>query len=323
MSSRRQIGVIGLGIMGQRMLVRLAEHPRVGALAAWDPNSAAVAEAKKLHPGLKTAATAADVIGQRGLDGLYIASPPGSHLLYAHQGFDAGLAVFCEKPLTVDFAEGRRAIARIEAEKLRAAVNFSLGSSPGLAAMAAAVGDGSIGKPVRVEIELAFERWPRAWQSAAGRWLAERAEGGFSREVLSHFIFVLQRVLGRATVEDARPEHPADGISAETALKARLTAGGVPVTIDARVGGSLPDFNRMTMFASKGAIELHDWFGLRRRRDGGDWIAEGTPQGNRQIGQSAQLDQLAEMIDGRAHTLPGFAEALAVQETIETILKGR
>ncbi len=322
-SARKQIGIISLGVMGQRMLARLVEHPRALALVAWDPNPAAVAEAQKRYPGLRIAATPAEVIGAPALDCVYIASPPASHLAYAHQGFDAGLAVFSEKPLTVDFAAGRRAIARIETESRRAAVNFSLASSPGLAAMTAAVKDGSIGEPERVEIELAFDQWPRTWQAAAGRWLAERAEGGFSREVLSHFVFVLQRALGQATVEEARPDYPADGVHSERALKARLAAGGVPVTVEARVGGSHPDFNRMTLVGSAGAIEIHDWFGLRRRRNDGDWVSEGTAQSNRQTGQSGQLDQLAAMIEGRAHTLPSFAEALAVQETIEAILKGR
>jgi len=323
MSEPKHIGVISLGVMGQRMLARLAEHPRLRALVAWDPNPAAVAEMRKRYPGLGIAATPAEVIGTPALDCLYIASPPASHLAYAHQGFDARLAVFCEKPLTVDFAAGRKAIARIEAERQRASVNFSLASSPGLAAMKAAITDGSIGEPKRVEIELAFDRWPRTWQAAAGRWLAERAEGGFAREVLSHFIFVLQRALGQATVVEAEPDYPADGVGAERALQARLVASGVPVTVDAQVGGSLPDFNRMTLLGSAGAIEIHDWFGLRRRRKDGDWTAEGTAQSNRQIGQNAQLEQVAAMIAGRAQTLPSFAEALAVQETIETILKGR
>jgi predicted dehydrogenase len=319
-SERKQIGVISLGVMGQRMLARLAEHPRMRAIVAWDPNPAAVAEVKQRYPGLNIAATAAEVIGAPALDCLYIASPPASHLAYAHQGFDAGLAVFCEKPLTVDFAEGRKAIARIEAGRLRSGVNFSLATSPGLAAMKAAIGDGSIGKPARVEIELAFDQWPRTWQAAAGRWLAERAEGGFSREVLSHFVFVLQRALGQAKVEEAKPDYPAAGVASERGLQARLNAGGIPVTVDAKVGGELPDFNRMTLVGSAGAIEIHDWFGLRRRGKGGDWIAEGTPQSNRQIGQSGQLDQVAAMIEGKSHTLPSFAEALAVQETIEAIL---
>jgi predicted dehydrogenase len=323
MSETKQIGVISLGVMGQRMLARLAEPARARALVAWDPNPAVVAEVRQRYPGLRMAATAAEVIGTPALDCVYIASPPASHLAYAHQGFDAGLAVFCEKPLTVDFAAGREAVARIEAESRRAAVNFSLASSPGLAAMKAAISDGSIGAPERVEIELAFDQWPRTWQAAAGRWLAERAEGGFSREVLSHFVFVLQRVLGTAMVEEARPDYPADGVSAERALTATLQAGAVPVTIEAHVGGSQPDFNRMTLIGSAGAIEIHDWFGLRRRRNDGAWIDAGTPQSNRQIGQSGQLDQVVAMIEGRAHALPSFAEALAVQATIEAILKGR
>ena len=317
------IGIISLGVMGQRMLARMTQHPRLRAVVAWDPNPQVAAEVNRNHPGLRIAASAAEVIETQGLACVYIASPPASHLDYAHRGFDAGLAGFCEKPLTVDFAAGRKAIARIEAERCRAAVNFSLASSPGLAAVVAAIKDGAIGEPKLVEIELAFDQWPRGWQSAAGRWLAERAEGGFSREVLSHFVFVLQRALGPAVVAASKPDFPADGVAAERALTARLEAGGVPVTVAARVGGSHPDFNRLTLTGSAGAIELHDWFGLRRRHRDGDWLAEGTAQGNRQAGQAAQLDQLAAMIEGKAHTLPGFAEALAVQETIEAILKGR
>jgi predicted dehydrogenase len=256
-----------------------------------------------------------------GLRCVYIASPPDVHLEHAHAAFDADLAVFCEKPLTVDFAAGRAAIARIERERRRAGVNFSLASSPGLAAVCDAVKDGSIGTPQRVEIEVAFEKWPRAWQSAAGAWLAERVEGGFTREVISHFIFVLQRALGTAYVEDAEPAYPRDGTSAETALHARLTAGGLPVTVSGRIGGAHPDYNRFMLQGSNGAIELHDWFGLRHRRDHGGWQALRTPQENRQIGQGAQLDQLLALIEGHPHTLPGFSEALAVQQTIEAMLR--
>ena len=83
MSEPKQIGLISLGVMGQRMLVRLAEHARVRALLAWDPNPATMAAVGKRYPGLRLAATPADVIGAQGLDCLYIASPPASHLDYS------------------------------------------------------------------------------------------------------------------------------------------------------------------------------------------------------------------------------------------------
>jgi len=323
MSERIDLGVIGLGVMGRRMLARLAEHERLRAAIAWDPDPAAVAAARSEHPGLATAASAAAAIATPGLAALYVASPPATHLEHAERGFDRGLAVFSEKPLTVDFAHGRRVIERIAAERRRAAVNFSLASSPGLAALEAALRDDTIGDPARVEIEVAFAEWPRAWQAAAGRWLAERREGGFTREVLSHFVFVLQRALGSATVDEARPDYPADGIGAERGLVARLRAGGIPVLLSGRVGGTQPDFNRMTLVGRKGAVELHDWFGVRRRLGAGEWLAEASPQENRIAGQRRQLEQLVELIEGREHALPGFAEALAVQETIEALLRGK
>jgi predicted dehydrogenase len=322
MSAAIGIGIIGLGVMGQRMLARLEEHQRAKAVIAWDPDGNAVAATRARYPDLPIAADAASLLAAPGLACLYIASPPAAHLAHAEGGFDAGLAVFSEKPLTTDFAAAERLIARIGRERLRNAVNFSLASSPGLAALEAALQDGSIGAPRRLEIVVAFKEWPRAWQAAAGRWLAEREEGGFTREVLSHFVFVVQRALGPARISARRIDYPADGIGAERALAAELTVGGIPATIEGRVAGDHPDFNRLTLVGSKGALEIHDWFGLRRRAGEGAWQEEGGAQENRTLGQAHQLDQLVAMVEGRPHTLPSFAEALDVQRTIEILLKG-
>jgi len=320
------VGVIGLGVMGQRMLARLVEHPRLRAVRVWDADPAALARTLAAYPALTAAASAEDLIATSGLHTLYIATPPGPHMALANAAFDAGLAVLCEKPLTVDFAAARTTIARIERERLRAGVNFSLASSPGLQSVQAALAGGAadgLGPLQSVHIELAFAAWPRPWQAAAGAWLAERAEGGFSREVLSHFVFVLQRVLGPARVLSARPDYPADGRGAERALQARLDAGGVPVTVDARVGGDAEDHNRMVWQGRDGALALQAWFGLQQRRGDGPWQTLGEPAALRLQGQAAQLDQWAALVDGRPQGLPGFAEALAVQETIETLLAGR
>jgi predicted dehydrogenase len=321
MSEPLLVGLIGLGVMGQRMLARLAEHPRLRATTVWDADPAAMARTLAAYPQLQPAASAQTLISTPGLHTLYIATPPAPHMALANQAFDAGLAVFCEKPLTVDFDAARRTIARIDQQGQRAAVNFSLASSPGLAALQAAA-RGGIGQPQSVQIELAFARWPRPWQAAAGAWLAERAEGGFSREVLSHFIFVLQRVLGKAQVQSAQPDYPADGRSAETALRATLLASGVPVKVQAQVAGTVDDFNCMTLQGSTGAVELRDWFGLRQQTGDSPWQRLGDPAALRLRGQAEQLEQWVALIEGRPHSLPGFAEALAVQETIERLLQG-
>lgn len=323
------VGVIGLGVMGQRMLARLAQHPRLRATRVWDASAKTLAATLQAHPQLQAAESAEALIASPGLHSLYIATPPAAHLSLADAALDAGLAVLCEKPLTVDFAAARRSIARIEARRGRAAVNFSLASSPGLAALQSAFGAAAklpLGMLQEVQIELAFAAWPRPWQTGAGAWLSERAEGGFAREVLSHFIFVLQRVLGRAEVQASQVAYPADGRSAETALKARLLAAGVPVGVSGRVAADVPvpDHNRMLWVSGEGEIELSEWFGqARQRRGSGAWQPLGQSEALRASGQASQLDQWAAMIEGRSHSLPGFAEALAVQETIEALLAGR
>lgn len=329
MGDTLDIGLIGLGVMGQRMLARLAAHPRLRAAVVWDADPAAVARTLAAHPGCRAADSAAAVIAAPGLASLYIATPPGPHMALTEAAFDAGLAVLCEKPLTTDFDAARRCIARIAREGRRAAVNFSLASSPGLATLQSAWGGvaaGAFGTLQQVDIALAFAAWPRPWQAAAGAWLAQRVEGGFSREVLSHFIFVLQRVLGPAVVQRAQPVYPADGVGAETALTAQLLAGGVPVTVSARVGAGAPDdFNRMQWTGSHGGLALHDWFGLQQQLGAGpgpDWQALGDPATLRAEGQVDQLAQWVAMIEGRPHGLPGYAEALAVQQTIEALLAG-
>lgn len=325
MSDFLDVGVIGLGVMGQRMLARLAGHPRLRATHIWDADPSAVARARADHPSLTVAADAKSLMATSGLASLYIATPPAAHLALSHRAFDAGLAVLCEKPLTTDFAAARLALARIEREGQRAAVNFSLASSPGLAALQAAWRQqpgGPIGTALAARIELAFAAWPRPWQAAAGLWLRQRAEGGFSREVLSHFVFVLQRVLGVAQVSQSAPVYPDDGLGAETALAATLQAGGIPITIEARIGGDADDHNRLTLTGSEGEIELRGWFGVVLRRAGAGEQSLGDPAALRSQGQADQLTQWVALIEGREHSLPGYAEALAVQQTIEALLAG-
>jgi len=326
MQALLNIGVIGLGVMGQRMLERLQGHEQLRVVSAWDASSAAVAAALARWPHLHIAPNAAAVIRHPSLHGLYIATPPAAHMPLSEQAFDAGLSVFCEKPLTTDFAAGQACVDRIHAQGHRAAVNFALASSPGLALLQTNFGAASrlpLGALQEVELELAFAAWPRPWQAGAGAWLSERSEGGFTREVLSHFIFVLQRVLGPARVAAQRVSYPGDGRGAETVLRAELMADGVPIRISGRVDpeAGAADINRMLWRTAEGEIELRQWFTEIEQRRFGALQPLPDPVALRATAQADQLHQWAAMTEGQSHSLPGYAESLAVQQTIEALLK--
>lgn len=314
------IGILGLGVMGERMLRNLGKHPAFVVAAAWDPAPAAAEKLRSIAPNTRFADDAADLIGDPQVGCVYIAAPPSAHLAYAAAGFSAGKAVLCEKPLAIDLAAGRATAARVEVEQRRAAINFPFASAPAVRAIAAGLKTGELGPLQRLEIEVAFARWPRAWQAPAA-WLGRREEGGFVREVLSHFVFLTQRLLGPVVIEECRVDYPEDGISAERAITARLTAGRVPVSVRGHVGGAIEDMNRWVLTAANGAFELHDWYSLKRRINGG-WLEVDFGEGSvRERSYMAQLDALDAMLAGKPHALPSFREGLAVQECIEAMLR--
>jgi predicted dehydrogenase len=316
------IGIIGLGVMGERMLRNLQKHPAFTVVSAWDPAGGAARKLAAIEPRARFARDAVDVAGDPGVACVYIASPPAGHLACAELAFDHGKAVLAEKPLAIDLDAGRVSVARVEREHRLAAVNFPFASAPAVRAIAAAMRSGEVGRVIRVDVEVSFARWPRAWQETA-RWLAGRAEGGFVREVLSHFVFLTQRLFGPLRLREAHVDYPGDGRSAETAITARLDAGAVPVTITGRVGGDAPDFNRCVTHGRNGAFELHDWYSLKRRING-SWLDIDFGEGatDRERSYRAQLDTLDAMLSGKPHTLASFREGLVVQECIEAMLSG-
>ncbi|MFN7332519.1 MAG: Gfo/Idh/MocA family protein, partial [bacterium] len=178
MPSPVTLGIIGLGIMGERLLRAALEHASesVTPVAVWDPAPAAATRLAGISGAPRMLATPDAVIAA--CDCLYIAAPPAAHIPLADAAIAANRSVFIEKPLATSLTEARAFVARAEAASARAAVNFPMASSPAVAQLAAwraAI------TPESLAIEVAFPTWPRGWQQAAASWLAKRAEGGFTR----------------------------------------------------------------------------------------------------------------------------------------------
>jgi predicted dehydrogenase len=317
-----RIGIVGAGIMGRRMADRVAAHPGFELVAAWDPDETAMAALRKAHPSVDTAPDAAALVARDDVDCVYIAAPPARHAAHAHAAFDRGKAVFVEKPLTVDDAEGAALVDRAARERRKAAVNFSLASARAFRKTVDVIGTGVLGPIVRVDIHARFRQWPRGWQHGAASWLAGGREGGFTREVVSHFMFTTHRLTGPVEVLSAQVERP-DPQSAETAIAAEMRAGDVKVTLDGRVAGEADDHNLWTVTCARGAVRIRDWHHFERR-DGNAWklLDSSSIDEMRVEAGAAQLDHLAALLEGRPHALPSLREGLAVQRAVEAMLKG-
>jgi predicted dehydrogenase len=322
---RLSIGIIGAGIMGQRFLRGILEPGAEIARAAgiWDPSAEAMAHIAEACPGVPRAQDAVEIIAKA--ECVYIASPPASHLGYARKALAAGKVVFSEKPLAVDVADAR---AFVDEAGDRAAVNFPFASSLAVHRLHRWAAERAVGQPERITIEVAFADWPRSWQRDAASWLDHPAQGGLTREVVSHFLFLSRRIGGALTGLEGRAIFPEAG-RAERSIRATLRAGELPVALTGDVGSTAKDdHNIFTLEGSAGAVRLRDW-GIAERQDGdGTWHEERTAPAmtrdeERMAALNGQLQGLVRLARGEPHHLATLAEALNVQETVEGLLASR
>lgn len=303
--------------MGRRMLEHMGLHDRFSPTLLWDPSPEACAQAAKLAPSSLIASGADDVIA--GCDLVYLACPPAPRKRYALAAAAAGKAVFLEKPLGVNVEESRDLVDQLKRSGVVSAVNFT---QAGGEALATIVGDAKAGAPCGIDIVVTYPRWPRAWQIDAD-WLRFRAEGGYTREVISHFLFFSSRLLGPLRMIWSQPTYPSDPSLCESHIAARLeNADGVPVSVFASVGGAQPDRQEMTIKGSNHSYRVAE-FHMLSRSDNGPFVeVYPAPPDPRAVSLKAQLDALDRALAGKAHKLATVEEALHVQELVEAMLQG-
>jgi predicted dehydrogenase len=314
------LGIIGAGIVGERMLNVVAAHADIPIRIAgiWDSSAASLDRIAAKFPAVPIVADADALIAASAC--VYVASPPASHLGYARRAGAAGRSLFLEKPLAVDLADARRFVDDADAV---GAVNFPFASSPAVATLARWIAEGIVGTPRRLVIEVAFANWPRPWQADAAGWLDARSEGGFTREVVSHFLFLSRRLVGPLQELRGIADFPEPGRS-ERAIDATLHAGDVPVRVRGRVGGTRQDdHNTWTLEGDAGTVRLRDWsFAERRRPDGLFEVAPDALPNDRArlIALRRQLDGVVRMAHGEPHPLATFTEAWDVQRIVEDLV---
>lgn len=314
------ISIIGLGVMGQRMLGSMHRYAGFDALVAWDPDEAACRHTAEHFPSVRIAAGADEAIDASDTTAVYIACPPVHHDAHARAAFNAGKAVWCEKPLGVDIATSEALVETASSSGQVHIVNFSLASAVATAEIERYLANGALGNIVGIDLRVHFGAWPREWQKAAASWLSYRVEGGFTREVVSHWVYLSERLFGPARLQESFARYPHDE-RAESHLSAMLEVGGYPFSIACSAGGSGPDLVEYTLWGERSSCRIVDWNRLFTSH-GEAWRAEREDvRDPREAGYERQLANAASALAGQAHSMPTFADALSVQRLIEAMLR--
>jgi myo-inositol 2-dehydrogenase/D-chiro-inositol 1-dehydrogenase len=142
-----RIGVVGSGRIGRMHADLLAR--RVPGATVTRIHDVREESARDLAETLGAVAAGEldELLGAADVDAVAICTSTDTHAELIVAAAQAGKAIFCEKPVSLDLAEVDRALAAVEAAGVPFQIGFNRRFDPAHAAVAAAVAGGEIGEP--------------------------------------------------------------------------------------------------------------------------------------------------------------------------------
>ncbi|MGM0446976.1 MAG: Gfo/Idh/MocA family protein [Methanobacteriota archaeon] len=310
-----RIGIVGCGVIGNRLAAAVEEHDRYELAAACDLDADRAASLAADHGTDRTRTTTdhASLVETNGLDAVYVGVPPLAHREVVADALVADKHVICEKPIAADAATGRELVALAEETDRVTAVNLPFRYTPGFVRLREAVAAGEVGDPRRAELRFRFPQWPREWQDVA--WLESREQGGPLREVGTHFLFGVQELFG--PIESVSADIGYSGPDAyEDDVVGTFRADGIRGTLDLLCDHEGEEENSITVVGDEASLSLTEWYRLVRNRGR---EGEETVVGERGDMVRALLREFAGAVDGDGGDLVSFAEATRVQEVLDAV----
>jgi myo-inositol 2-dehydrogenase / D-chiro-inositol 1-dehydrogenase len=142
-----RIGVIGVGRIGRMHADLLARRiPGATVTRVHDVHSESARDVAETL-GVMAVSDVEELLGASDVDAVAICTSTDTHADLIVAAAEAGKAIFCEKPVSLDLATVDRALAAVDAAGVPFQIGFNRRFDPAHAAVAAAVAEGEIGTP--------------------------------------------------------------------------------------------------------------------------------------------------------------------------------
>ena len=259
-----RVGVVGVNGIGQAHLWGLRSVEGAELTALCDVDVARVEKAAADHE--VTGFTDANELYASGtVDAVVIATPPGTHGALVRDALDAGLHVYCEKPIATTCDEGYALAAHAQKAKRVLQVGFQFRFHLGYAAMRAAVAE--LGELRRVQITAT--NWFRAQKYFdASPWRAtwRMSGGGVLMSTAVHQVDALIATVGMPVSVRGRVRNALHRAEVEDDASAELewangARGVLSATLTEPAG-----IERFEFQCARGAVTLVDGYDVRIAR---------------------------------------------------------
>ena len=319
-----RIALVGAGRIGAFHAEVLARHADVDALLITDADRARAGElADKLGAGHAPDLAAAI---EAGVDAVVIAAATTAHAELVHQIADAGLPIFCEKPIALDVAATRSVLTHVAAAGVPFQVGFQRRFDPGYRTARDARADGSLGRVHTLRAVTSDPEPPRPDYIAHA--------GGQFRDLHIHDFDAIRFVTGREidTVYAVGSNLGAEFFTAAgdvdtTAAVLDLDDGSVAVVTGTRYNGAGYDV-RLELSGTDGSlvVGLDERSPLRSAERDIRWPAGPAYTGFLDRFEAAYRAELAAFLDyarGRIECPCSGADALAALQVSEAAERSR
>jgi predicted dehydrogenase len=149
--SKPRLGFLGVGWIGRNRLDALARSGLAEIAAVADPSPSNLSEAGKITAGAEQFSSL-DALLNLDLDGIVIATPSALHAEQAIACLDAGLPVFCQKPLARTRKETERVVQAARRSNCLLAVDLSYRFTTGVQRIRKMVQAGEMGKVFALDL---------------------------------------------------------------------------------------------------------------------------------------------------------------------------
>jgi myo-inositol 2-dehydrogenase / D-chiro-inositol 1-dehydrogenase len=246
------VAVIGTGFIGSVHAKNFARHPNAKLVAVSDVN---IESANRIAAatGAEAVPDAHKIINNHDIQAVLIATSTDTHVDYLERAAKAGKAIYCEKPIALDYVEAEKAVRTVRATGVPVMLGFNRRFDASHAALRETVVSGGIGK---IEIVQLTNRGPKPPPISY-----VKVSGGQMRDQTIHFFDMLRWLTNDEPVDvyavGAALVDPAIGEAGDvdTSIVSLRMASGALCQIDSSRRTAYGYDERVEVFGSEGMVE--------------------------------------------------------------------
>lgn len=310
-------GILSTGSIAAQFTRDLALLDDATALAVGSRSPAAAERFAAAHGIPRAYGSWAGLAADPEIDVIYLATPHSAHHAAALLCLDAGRALLCEKPLTLNLAQATELVTLARSRRLFLMEAMWTHCNPVIRRLVALVADGAIGEVRSVHADFGII----APADATHRLRDPRLGGGALLDLGVYPVSFAHLILGAPSAISAWARLTPDGVDENTGMLFGYDSGAVATLSCSLVSHGL---NVATVSGTAGRIELPDGFmnpdHLRLHRPGAD-PEEFRPPASPGIGyhhEAAEVMRCLRAGETESPLVP-LDRTLAVMSTMDTV----